>query len=139
VRTPFGTTEVCSAAGANLAFGRPFDEGAAFHLPDAPDTLASFADRTPTIENNAFYPQWQHQFEPFEVADSELSTITFMLYDDDADADDFMAYYSMPVMGLRSGYRTVPLLGARHVPMDHSCLFVQVWLLSALSGVVGPT
>ncbi len=88
-----------------------------------------FAYRTQTIQNNAFYPQWQWKFDSFEVPDSEMSTITFMLYDEDNDADDFMAYYSMPVIGLRSGYRTVPLLGSLHAPLDYACLFVKVWSL----------
>eukprot|EP01102_Stenamoeba_stenopodia_P010191 TRINITY_DN3044_c0_g2_i2.p1 TRINITY_DN3044_c0_g2~~TRINITY_DN3044_c0_g2_i2.p1 ORF type:complete len:513 (-),score=90.16 TRINITY_DN3044_c0_g2_i2:108-1646(-) len=64
--------------------------------------------RTRTINENGFNPIWNETFD-IEFTMSEIAVMLFSVYHDDTVGRSRLAYYSLPVESIRSGYRTVEL------------------------------
>lgn len=79
-------------------------------------------ERTHTVDNNGFSPNWAmhgaHSNSTFNfvVKNKYVAMLQFMVYDADlrSTPDDFIASSAIPVMCVRSGYRSVRLFDQHH-------------------------
>jgi len=56
-------------------------------------------------------PVWDQSFD-LEIREPELSVLQFQAMDRDGSHDEFLAHYDVPLAGLRTGVRMIPLLSA---------------------------
>ena len=56
-------------------------------------------------------PVWNESFD-IEIREPELSSLQFSAMDKDGSRDEFLAHYDVPVAGLRTGIRVIPMIAA---------------------------
>lgn len=81
---------------------------------------------TKVVNNNGFNPVWKETFS-FDISVPELANVVFKVYDHDVlNADDFIGYFGVPVVGIAPGFHVVPLVDKYGAPLVGAFLFVQV-------------
>ncbi|KAM8947136.1 1-phosphatidylinositol 4,5-bisphosphate phosphodiesterase gamma-2 [Pelodytes ibericus] len=68
--------------------------------------------KTSVVNDNGLNPVWTaaQQLKVFEIHEPNLAFLRFAVYEEDMFSDpNFLAQYTIPIKGLRTGYRSVPL------------------------------
>ncbi|XP_032402195.1 1-phosphatidylinositol 4,5-bisphosphate phosphodiesterase gamma-2 [Xiphophorus hellerii] len=114
---------------------------AARHLPKPGRSIASpFVEvelcghseekfKTIVYRDNGLNPVWKAPAEPveFSVFEPELSFLRFVVNEEDMFSDpNFLAQATLPVKGIRSGYRSVPLKNGYNEKLDLAALLVYI-------------
>lgn len=86
--------------------------------------------RTRTIDDNGFHPVWrggsQENTFHFDVPVWCMSSIVLQVFDEDVDADDFLAECIVPLRLLKRGIRLFPLTDEVSEPLTSSFLVCNV-------------
>lgn len=93
-----------------------------------PDAADCFECNTRTVNDNGFNPVWNQVFT-FDIRRPELNYVTFYVNDEDVLSHDFIAFSSLPVTCMRTGFRTVRLYninGKTDQDFEYASLFVRV-------------
>eukprot|EP01012_Entosiphon_sulcatum_P016214 TRINITY_DN2112_c0_g1_i1.p1 TRINITY_DN2112_c0_g1~~TRINITY_DN2112_c0_g1_i1.p1 ORF type:complete len:767 (+),score=102.82 TRINITY_DN2112_c0_g1_i1:45-2345(+) len=79
--------------------------------------------KTKVVNDNGFHPIWDQEFT-FSIQNIELAHLTLRVIDKDTAMDDDIAEATIPVLALRNGYRSVPLVNIfDNQPIDFATLF----------------
>lgn len=84
--------------------------------------------RTKTVDNNGFNPIWDEVFT-FTVINPESSHLLFRVVQQGLSRDDFVAFSSIPVLNLLSGFRNVLLYdknGTRDGDVAYATLSIRI-------------
>lgn len=84
--------------------------------------------RTRTVNDNGFNPVWNQTFT-FTVQSPDLSYLTFHVLDEDVLSSEFIAFSSLSLSCLRTGFRSLQLYdahGKTDQDFEHASLFVRV-------------
>uniref|UniRef100_A0A8C3JM79 Phosphoinositide phospholipase C n=1 Tax=Calidris pygmaea TaxID=425635 RepID=A0A8C3JM79_9CHAR len=83
--------------------------------------------KSSVVKSNALSPRWDETFS-FTVQVPELALIRFCVEDEiSLVANEFLGQYTLPLLSLRKGYRTVPLLSKDGDNLKPASLFVHIW------------
>ncbi|NWI97970.1 PLCZ1 phosphodiesterase, partial [Pitta sordida] len=83
--------------------------------------------KSAVVRSNALNPRWNETFS-FNIQVPELALIRFCLEDEVSLVQkEFVAQYTLPVLSLNTGYRTIPLLSRDGIKLDAASLFAHVW------------
>ena len=83
------------------------------------------SQRTRFIENNGLNPTWNETFQ-FLIRFPHMSIIRFDVFDYDVfSRDDRLAYFSLPLLTMQTGYRQIHLKTTDH-RSTYSTLFVHI-------------
>ncbi|XP_060892389.1 1-phosphatidylinositol 4,5-bisphosphate phosphodiesterase gamma-2-like isoform X1 [Labrus mixtus] len=114
---------------------------AARHLPKPGRSIASpFVEielcghteekfKTVVYRDNGLNPVWKAPAQPivFSVYEPELTFLRFVVNEEDMFSDpNFLAHTTLPVKGLRSGYRSVPLKNGYNENLELASLLVYI-------------
>ncbi|GFO41610.1 1-phosphatidylinositol 4,5-bisphosphate phosphodiesterase delta-4 [Plakobranchus ocellatus] len=86
--------------------------------------------KTSVIENNGFNPRW-YETCVFSISVPELAILRFTVIDQDRARDDFIGYYSLPVMSVQQGFRHFPLFDKHGNQFKQSLIFTHITLTDA--------
>lgn len=95
------------------------------HGPDSSDCAEA---TTRTVVDNGFNPVWNQVFT-FDIRRPENTYVTFHVMDEDVLSSEFIAFASLPVTCMRSGFRTIRLYninGKAEQDFEYASLFVRV-------------
>ncbi|CAH2324037.1 1-phosphatidylinositol 4,5-bisphosphate phosphodiesterase gamma-2 [Pelobates cultripes] len=84
--------------------------------------------KTSVVNDNGLNPVWTavHQQKMFEIHEPNLAFLRFTVYEEDMFSDpNFLAQYTIPIKGLRTGYRSVPLKNGYSENIELSSLLVH--------------
>lgn len=84
--------------------------------------------RTKTVIDNGFNPIWNEVFT-FDVKEPDLSYLTIYVNDEDVLSHEFIAFTSLPISCMRSGFRSVRLysiMGKTDQDFEYASLFLRV-------------
>lgn len=88
------------------------------------------SQRTKVIDDNGFHPVWRggqdNNVFRFEVPVWQMSTLVLQVFDEDVDADDFLAECIVPMRLLKRGIRVFPLHDEVKEPLTSSFLICNV-------------
>ncbi|CAB4059466.1 PLCG1 [Lepeophtheirus salmonis] len=91
----------------------------------------NFKNRTRSINDNGFNPVWDEFFD-FTIQNPQLALIRFTVYDYDIFGENnFIGQYTCPLIGIQTGYRSVPLKNAYSEPLELSALLVHITVENA--------
>ncbi|KAM6381878.1 1-phosphatidylinositol 4,5-bisphosphate phosphodiesterase zeta-1 [Alca torda] len=83
--------------------------------------------KSSVIKSNALSPRWDETFS-FTVQVPELALIRFYVEDEiSLVANDFLGQYTLPLLSLSKGYRSVPLFSKDGDNLKPASLFVHIW------------
>ncbi|XP_063179262.1 1-phosphatidylinositol 4,5-bisphosphate phosphodiesterase zeta-1 [Chroicocephalus ridibundus] len=83
--------------------------------------------KSSVIKSNALNPRWDETFS-FTVQVPELALIRFCVEDEiSLVANDFLGQYTLPLLSLSKGYRSVPLFSKAGDNLKPASLFVHIW------------
>ncbi|XP_069705945.1 1-phosphatidylinositol 4,5-bisphosphate phosphodiesterase zeta-1 [Phaenicophaeus curvirostris] len=83
--------------------------------------------KTSVVRSNALSPKWDEYFF-FTIQVPELALIRFCVEDEvSLVSNEFLGQYTLPVMSLRRGYCSIPLLSKDGGNLKPASLFVHVW------------
>lgn len=84
--------------------------------------------KTKTVVDNGFNPVWNQVFT-FDIRYPDLTYITFHVNDEDVLSSEFIAFTSLPVSCMKSGFRSIKLFnshGKSEQDFEYTSLFVRV-------------
>ncbi len=115
-------------AGVNDTKGELVDPYVTVELSGIPADCARA--QTGVVNDNGFNPRWAGMpgsDMAFRVTAPEVAQVLFTVMDkDNIGKDDVLAYFGVPVGSLAPGFRALPLMTKRSVPLQHSYLFVHI-------------
>ncbi|XP_044535007.1 1-phosphatidylinositol 4,5-bisphosphate phosphodiesterase zeta-1 [Gracilinanus agilis] len=83
--------------------------------------------QTHVVRRNAFDPRWNETFT-FTIQAPEMALIRFVAESQSTiGANEFLGQYTLPLLCMEKGYRTVPLFSKSGDSLDPASLFVYVW------------
>ncbi|XP_056655284.1 1-phosphatidylinositol 4,5-bisphosphate phosphodiesterase zeta-1 isoform X3 [Monodelphis domestica] len=83
--------------------------------------------QTHVIRRNAFDPRWNETFT-FTIHAPEMALIRFVAESQSTiGANEFLGQYTLPLLCMEKGYRTIPLFSKSGDSLDPASLFVYVW------------
>jgi phosphatidylinositol phospholipase C, delta len=75
----------------------------------APDKENCFSERTPTVQDNGFNPEWEGEFQFSLTSDIEAYLVLRVDDEDPFGQYDHIGHWCAALSGLRRGWRSVPL------------------------------
>ncbi|NXH14913.1 PLCZ1 phosphodiesterase, partial [Bucco capensis] len=83
--------------------------------------------KSSVVKSNALSPRWDETFS-FTVQVPELALVRFCVEDEvSLVANEFLGQYTLPLLSMSKGYRSVPLLSKDGDNLESASLFVHVW------------
>ena len=81
--------------------------------------------KSQVVKSNGFNPQWNEVIE-YELYLPEFAFLKFEAFDYDFVGREKLGWNAVPVSGIRSGYRALPLLDDKLVKIKFSYLFLKI-------------
>ncbi|NXE89629.1 PLCZ1 phosphodiesterase, partial [Menura novaehollandiae] len=83
--------------------------------------------KSSVVKSNALNPKWNETFS-FNIQVPELAMIRFCVQDEVSLVNkEFLGQYTLPVLSLNAGYRSIPLLSKEGVKLESASLFAHIW------------
>ncbi|KAL4630629.1 1-phosphatidylinositol 4,5-bisphosphate phosphodiesterase gamma-1-like [Arapaima gigas] len=87
--------------------------------------------KTDSVVDNGLNPTWPSRLFHFTVYNTEFAFLRFVVYDIDIFSDqNFLAQATFPIIGLKTGYRSVPLKNSYSEDLELAALLVRIDILS---------
>ncbi|XP_068962150.1 1-phosphatidylinositol 4,5-bisphosphate phosphodiesterase zeta-1 [Petaurus breviceps papuanus] len=83
--------------------------------------------QTRVVRKNAFTPRWNETFT-FTIHAPEMALVRFVAETQATiGSNEFLGQYTLPLLCMNKGYRTIPLFSKTGDDLDPASLFVYVW------------